>query len=151
MDYIDPVTLINAFGELPLLKRVCVQGSAPRSFLAALVCRLKAAEKSETAYRTVFFPQLHHIDLEGTDFDAARHPRSILIDELLDCLMERCERKAEVQVLRLDNCSFVSCDVVQRLCEIVVDVGWDGILHWQGLADDDGDYDSEGNIIDCDY
>jgi hypothetical protein len=42
------------------------------------------------------FPKLHHIDLEfGTDFYAG-DARSISVDMLLICLMERCERKADV-------------------------------------------------------
>ena len=41
--------------------------------------------------------------------------------------MERCERNAEVQVLRLDDCYNISFDDVERLKEIVVDVIWDGV------------------------
>ena len=43
--------------------------------------------------------------------------------------MERCERNAEVQVLRMDDCSYVTSDVVERLKEVVVDVTcqWDGL------------------------
>jgi hypothetical protein len=40
--------------------------------------------------------------------------------------MERYERNAEIQVLRLVECSGISFDVVERLKEIVVDVIWDG-------------------------
>ena len=41
--------------------------------------------------------------------------------------MERCERNAEVQVLRLDDCYNIFSDDVERLEEIVVDVIWDGL------------------------
>jgi hypothetical protein len=41
--------------------------------------------------------------------------------------MERCERNAEVHVLRLDNCYDISSAEVERLKEVVVDVIWDGV------------------------
>ena len=151
LDYIDPLTWVKTFGTLPLLNRVCVQGSAPNSFLDALVCKAKGAEKSETAYHKVSFPNLRHIDLEGTNFGAnlfARPPMSITVDKLLDCLMERCERKAEVWGLCLYDCEFVSYDVVVRLEEVVVDVSWDGIM--QGFTDAEIDHDTDGNPIGSD-
>ena len=40
---------------------------------------------------------------------------------LLDCLMERCERNAEAQVLGLEDCDIFH-DEVERLKDIVVDV-----------------------------
>ena len=144
-DYIDSQTWVKTFGKLPLLKRVSVHGSAPYSFLEALVYKAEAAEKSKTAYRKVSFPKLRHIELEGTEFFATG-PRSISVDMLLDCLMERCERKAEVRMLHLDNCYYISSDEVERLNEIVVDVIWDGIE--QGVSEEDGDYDSDENTID---
>ena len=59
--------------------------------------------------------------------------------------MERYERKAEIEVLRLNVCDFVSDDVVARLREVVVDVSWDGIVH--EFADKNKDYDIDGNSI----
>ena len=50
-----------------------------------------------------------------------------LVDKLLDYLMERCERSAEIQTIRLDDCSYISSNDVERLKEIVVDVIWDGV------------------------
>ena len=50
-----------------------------------------------------------------------------MVDMLLDCFMERCERNAKVQVLRLDDCSYVSSDEVEKLKEVAVDVIWDGL------------------------
>ena len=67
--------------------------------------------------------------------------------------MERCERKAEIQVLRLENCYYISSDDVERF-EEVVDVIWDGIE--QEFSEDEDeeeedeeekDYDSDGNTI----
>jgi hypothetical protein len=127
LDCIDSQTWVKTFGKLPLLKRVCVQGSTSYSFFEALVYKTKAAEKLNTAYFNVSFPKLRHIDLEGTAFFGSG-PRSTSIDMLLDCLMERCERNAEVQELRLEECYDFSCGDVERLKEIVVDVIWDGII-----------------------
>ena len=124
--HIDSQTLAKTFGKLPLLERVCVQGSSPNLFLEALVYKTKAAEKSKTAYLNVSFPILRYIHLEGTGFSATGS-MDTSVDMLLDCLMERCERNAEVQTLRLDECSYLSPDDVERLDEIVVDVIWDGV------------------------
>ena len=117
-NYLDSETWVETFGKLLLLERVYVRGHALKSFLEALVYKTKEAEISETAYRDVFFPKLRHIDLRIT---------SIMTDMLLDCLMERWERKAEVRELRLNNCCYVSSNDVERLKEAVVDVVWDGI------------------------
>ena len=126
LNYIDSLTWVKTFGKLPLLNRVCVQGSIPRSFFEALVYKTQAAEKS--AYCNLSFPRLCHIDLEGIDF-CTQYPESITVDDLLGCLMERCERKVEVQVLRLNGCYHISSDDVERLKEVVGDVIWDGISH----------------------
>ena len=125
-DYIDTQTWVKTFGKLPLLERVCVQSLAPKSFLEALVYKTKAAEKSKTAYRNVSFPKLRYIHLEFTNFFGTG-AGYISVEKLLDYLMERCEREAEVRVLRLDNCYCISSHDVKRLKEIVVDVIWDGV------------------------
>ena len=130
-----------------------MQGYAPRSFLDGSIYKTKAAKRSITASHNVSFPKLRQIDLEGNHFFATGQ-RSIPIDTLLDCLMERCERKAAVRVLRLDHCNLLVSELVERLNQVVVDVIWDGIM--QELSDEDGDfsrdsdeeYDSEGNPID---
>jgi hypothetical protein len=126
LHHIDSQTLAKNFGKLPLLERVCVQGSSPNSFLEALVCKTKAAEKSKTAYRNVSFPKLRYIHLEDVDFSAT-DSMDTSVDMLLDCLTERYERDAEVQALRMDKCYYISSDEVERLKEVVVDVIWDGL------------------------
>ena len=85
-----------------------------------------ATEKSKTAYRNVSFPKLRYIHLESIFF-RGEIPRSTSVDMLLDYLMERCERNAEIQVLRLEDCYNIGADDVERLGEIVVDVDWDGV------------------------
>ena len=149
LDYIDSQTWVKIFGKLPLLEMVSVQSCAPHSFLEALVYKTKAAEKSKRGYCNVSFPKLRTIHLEGTDFSATGLS-SIPVDMLLDFLMERCERNAEVQVLHLENCYFISSDDVERFKEIVVDVIWDGIEQKRSEEDMSLRYDSDGNIDDLD-
>ena len=152
-DYIDSQTWVKTFGKLPRLERVCVQSYSPYSFLEALVYKTKAAEKSLKAYHTVSFPKLRALHLEGAYFDGTFDGNSISVEKLLDYLMERCERKAEVQVLRLDDCYYLTYDDVESLEEVVVDVIWDEIE--QEISEEDSEeereYDSDGNIIDEDY
>ena len=150
MDYIDPQTWVKTFGKLPLLDRVCVQNYATHSFFEALVYKTEAAGRSKTAYSNVSFPKLRHILIEGNDFDGTI-PGSISVDMLLDYLMERCERNAEVQVLGLDDCYCILSDDVERLKEIVVDVIWDGVEQEVSTHHDSeeyGDYDDDGNTVD---
>ena len=121
LNIIDSQTWVKTFGKLPLLERVRVQCSALLSFLEALVYNTKAAEESEAAYRNVTFPKLRDIHLVDIHF------KFFMVVMLLDCLMERYERNAEVQVLRLNNCYDISSNDVERLKEVVVDVIWDGL------------------------
>jgi hypothetical protein len=153
LDYIDSQTWVKTFGTLPLLERVYLesftpQSYAPRSFLEALVYKTEAAEKSIKAYRNVSFPNLRYIHMEGADF-FPKYGISLSVDMLLDCLMERYERNAEVQVLRLDDCSSISSYDVERLEEVVVDVIWDGVQ--QKISEDSEEYSEDndnGDVID---
>ena len=119
-DCIDSKTWAKTFGRLPLLERVCVQCYG-NSFLEALVYK-EEAEKSTTAYRTLSFLKFRYIHLVSADFFG---PGSTSVDLLLDCLIERCERNAGVQLLHLDDCYNFSSHDVERLREI--DVIWDGM------------------------
>ena len=118
LDYINTQTWAKTLGKLPLLELVSVESDAPLSFVEALVYKRKRSK------RTVSFPKLRCIHLIGTIF--ATGPRCLSVDMLLDCLMKRCERKAEIQVLNLDDCYYISSDDVRRLGETVVEVIWDG-------------------------
>ena len=125
LDHIDSRTWVKTFGKLPLLERVWVLRSAP-SFLDALVYKTESDERSERAYHDVSFPKLRDIHLVGTNFKFITNSPTISVDTLLDHLMGRCERNAEVQVLQLEDCYYISSDEVERLRE-VVDVIWDGV------------------------
>ena len=82
-----------------------------QSFLDALVYRMKTADQSKSAYRSVSFPSLRHIHLNWIDLAET----SLLVDTLMDCLKERYERYIEVQVLRLDDCYNISQYNIERL------------------------------------
>ena len=165
-EYIDnPYTWINTCGKLPLLEWVYVQSYATHSFLEAMVYK---ADQSKTAYFDVSFPKLRYIHLNGTEFMKktisaifeqiflTEYVSSISVDMLMDCLMERYERNAEVQVLRLEDCYNISFNDVERLREIVVDVIWDGLEQRKPENDEkkkkERVFDSKGNNIeDLDY
>ena len=125
LNCIDSKTWVKTFGKLPLLERVYVKSSATH-FLEALIYKTKEDEKSNAAYRNISFPKPRYIHLEFTNFFGTG-AGYISVEKLLDYLMERCEREAEVRVLRLDNCYCISSHDVKRLKEIVVDVIWDGV------------------------
>jgi hypothetical protein len=113
------------FWKASCVGRVCVQNTAPNSFLEALVYKTKAAEKSKTAYHNASFPKLRYIHLDSEDIDfSATGSMDTSVDMLLNCLTERCERNAAVQVLRLDDCYDISYDEIEKLREVVV-VIWD--------------------------
>jgi len=146
-------TWIKTFGKLPLVERVHVASYTAHSFLSALVHKTKAADKSIAAYRTVSFPKLRYICLDGTDFSATS-PGSISVGMLMNCLMERYERNAEVQELCLEDCFNLTEIEVEGLRDIVVHVEWDEVE--QGFSEEydseEGrDYDSDGNTIDDDF
>jgi len=150
LDYIDSQTWVKTFGKLPLLERVCLeshapQSHAPHSFLEAMVYKTDTAEKSKTSYHNISFPNLRYIHLEGVDF-FPKSSMSLSVNMLLDCLMERCERNAEIQVLRLDDCYFIASDEVEKLKEIVVDVIWDGVQQ-KVSEDSEEDYDSDNRDV----
>ena len=88
--FFDFKTWVKTFGKLPLLDCVYADGDLGLSILEALVYKTEAAEKSKTAYRNVSFPKLRYIYLKNVFFTPSD-------DMLLDCLMERCEKNAEVQ------------------------------------------------------
>ena len=138
-------------GKLPLLERVCVQSYATHSFFEALVYKTEAANRSKTAYRKISFSKIRYILVDVNDFDGeiVTFPGMyISVDTLLDCLMERCERNAEVQVLRLKDCYSISSDDVK---ENVVDVIWDGLEHKQSRHHDSEEYRYYDDLDDLDF
>ncbi|KAF8810886.1 hypothetical protein BYT27DRAFT_7253263 [Phlegmacium glaucopus] len=123
---IDPTTLLKTFGRLSLLERVRVVGRAGHPFISALVHKSEAANTSIAAYRTVSFPGLRYICMNCTDLSDSVIG-GISLDKLMDCLMERYERNAEIQELSIDDCYFIWASEVERLQEIVVHVDCDKV------------------------
>ena len=152
---IDSKTWLKTFGKLPRLERVHVKSFRARSFFDALVYKTKVADKSKNSYCNVSFPKLRYIHLDGTHFVETnvetRSMSMVSLDLLMDRLMERYERNAEIYELHLDDCYNISEEDVEKLEEIVVDVFWDGVE--QGLSseydsEEEREYDSDGNTID---
>ncbi|KAF8803475.1 hypothetical protein BYT27DRAFT_7195765 [Phlegmacium glaucopus] len=144
--YIDVQTWLETFARLSLLERVHVLCRAARSFIDALFYKLEAADASIAAYRTVSFPGLRYICMEGAGFTDG-----ISVYELMDCLMERYERNAEVQELCLEDCFHISATEVERLREIVVHVDWDKVEQtfsdWDAESYSEEESDSDRNEI----
>jgi hypothetical protein len=159
---IDSKTWLETFGKLPRLERVHVKSIRAQPFFDALVYKTKAANKSKTSYRNVSFPKLRYIHLDGTHFaETNMEPRynsrsnvkesMVSLDLLIDCLMERYERNAEIYELHLDDCYNIQEEDVEKLEEIVVDVFWDGMalgLSSEYDSEEEREYDSDGNAID---
>lgn len=116
--HIDSTTWLNTFGKLPLLEWVHVESYTVQSFLDALFDETKADDKSIIAHHNISFPKLRHIRISGTDFTYAKLG-SISVDMLMNCLMERRERKAEVQELRLDHCYNISEYDIERFKKLL--------------------------------
>jgi hypothetical protein len=160
LDGIGKDVWLNTFGALPKLRNVRVQGNSVHGLIEALVAEVNEKQQADLAAvgrqpslrrkkivapPSVFFPGLHYLVLDETDFDENEQS---LLDPLINCLMERCERKAEVRELILVQCSHLEDSDVELLEEIVVDVGWDGIV--QGFSDSEEDEEDEENYYDHD-
>lgn len=160
LDGIGKDVWLNTFGALPKLRNVRVQGNSVHGLIEALVAEVGEKQQADLAAvgrqpslrrkkivapPSVFFPGLHYLVLDETDFDENEQS---LLDPLINCLMERCERKAEVRELILVQCSHLEDSDVELLEEIVVDVGWDGIV--QGFSDSEEDEEDEENYYDHD-
>ncbi|KAF8805100.1 hypothetical protein BYT27DRAFT_7258583 [Phlegmacium glaucopus] len=119
--HIDSKTWLKTFARLSRLEWVRVTSSVVRSFINALVHKSQAANTSIAAYRTVSFPGLRRICMDNNLGEP--NLGGISVNELLDCLMERYERNAEVQELYLERCYDIRTSEVERLREIVVHLG----------------------------
>ena len=93
------------------------------------------------------FPDLCYICLDFTDFTGTNLD-SISVDMPIDCLMERCERNAEVQELSLKFCYGLLEQDFVGLREVIVNVEWDGVEKNLSYSEEEREYDSDGNTID---
>lgn len=153
LDHVSPSAWADTFGNLSKLHTLHVIANSPHSVIDAL-CEVPTADtpKSSRSQRAntipilrrrksmvpaVIFPHLRTLILEAVNFNDEREGMSF--DTLRDCLMKRCEHKAELHELRLQDCSYLLDEDIDLLKEIVVDVGWDGME--QGFTDDETDED----------
>lgn len=140
---------VDMFGTMPKLRNICLNGSS-HSFVNALregavVNYKKRAPPSPKAEGRqlrsmtsrpnggLFFPALRYLTLVNTDFEEVGVND---FENLMDCLMERCERKMELWKLTLEECIHLSWDDVEQLRDIVVDVDWD---EFESTQSDDED------------
>jgi len=141
LDHVTPLAWADTFGTLPKLNTLHVIANSPYSLITSLCGPLADTQKVTTSpilrrrKPAINFPHLRTLILEAANFKY----KGMAVDELRDCLMKRCEYKAEVQELRLDDCSYLLYEDVDLLKEIVVDVEWDGVE--QGFTDDESDED----------
>jgi hypothetical protein len=147
LDHVSLPAWADTFGNLSKLHTLHVVANSPHSLVDAL-CGLPSANthkvttspvlrRRKSMVPAVNFPQLRTLILEAANFNEDSEGISLI--KLRDCLMTRCEYKAEIHELRLDDCSYVLYDDIELLKEVVVDVEWDGIE--QGFTDDEADED----------
>lgn len=167
---INQETWATLFGTLPRLQNIQLRGCSAETFIPALreeptldgnpsptpttpttptgsqsflTMRRPGLRRRKSTIPPVCFPNLRTLTIEEVDFKE-RIPEltpGTTVSGLMDCLMERAEKKAEVQELRLTSCSHLFEDEVEKLKEIVADVDWDGIE--RGGFSDTGDMDDE--------
>lgn len=76
---------------------------------------------------SVYFPQLKSLTIEDVSFEKGDTSQTALtLCDLQSCLIERSERKAEIQRLCLRDCSHLCRDDIQAL-EATVTVDWDEV------------------------
>ena len=135
---------LNPFGRLASLRSVHVRGPAAFGLALALSAEMSKDEGGQQLQgKTVFFPTLRKLLIEDTDFGDEMRTENFF-EDLLDCLMDRCESKAEIRELHLVECSRISEAEVALLKELVVDVVWDGIEQ----SPEDEDEDESGDSFD---
>ncbi|RDB20806.1 hypothetical protein Hypma_012032 [Hypsizygus marmoreus] len=162
----EKATWLRTFGRLPKLQDVHIAGSSAHTFIAALReerpietlkspisgCPLSSARRPGLYRRKsllppVYFPQLRALAIEDASFEEFK-PTPRPFATLKDCLMERCDRKAEIQELTFRMCSHLDHDDISSLDDIIANVDWDGIE--QGFTDEDDDYGYEHALDELD-
>ena len=129
--------LLECFGDLQQLQSVTLKGSVIRGFLQMLMDKAKA--KGRDGKSKVACPALQSLEILNPVFSPG-HVDGFSFEELRDCLMERCNRNAELRKLILSACINIYAGDVALLREIVVDVDWD---QWEEVYSEDEDEDEE--------
>jgi len=115
--------LLECFGDLEQLRNVTLKEGVTRGFLQMLMVK-KGKGRDQKSYDKVTCPALQSLEILGAIF-SPDHVNGFPIEELEDCLMERCSRNAELRELILSDCVNLFEEDVDLLREIVVDVDWD--------------------------
>ena len=147
LDHVLSSTWVDIFGSLPKLHTLHATANSPLSLINGL-CSVPATDtqisitspiprRRKATTPTINFPHVRTLILEAANFNDERQAMSF--SSLMDCLTTRCEYKAEVHELRLDDCSYLLDEDIELLKEVVVNVGWDGIE--QGFTDDEAEED----------
>jgi len=121
---INPVgiSLRRAFGQLPRLKKVIAVKDCALEVIKELTLKCENYDDTQLSdYYSVTFPALECLSFVKGLFE------SDTLEILQDCLMERCERNAEILKLEFLDCCELFCSDVKSLREIVVDVEWDEV------------------------
>ncbi|KAG5723409.1 hypothetical protein E4T56_gene13779 [Termitomyces sp. T112] len=155
MAYVDGFSTkmwMSTFGLLHKLHSMHVAGQSAHALVAALheeiqietstspsatpegmkgirrpgLCRKRSA---------VYFPQLKSLTMEDVSFVDGDTSATTTLSDLQNCLVERSERKAEIQELRLQECSHLLEEDVKALRYFVPSVDWDEIV--QGFSEDE--------------
>ncbi|KAG6854044.1 hypothetical protein C0991_011249 [Blastosporella zonata] len=165
VDGITPKAWTGIFGFLPKLHTVHIAGDSAHTLISALRedvpieltspvtpggmlgIKRPGLRRRRSAIPSVYFPHLTTLTMEDVSFE--EHADTPPFENLQTCLMERSERKSEIQELRLRECSHLYEEKIDELKELVPTVDWDGVE--QGFLDDDDDsvygYDEMGGYM----
>ncbi|KAG6860886.1 hypothetical protein C0995_006441 [Termitomyces sp. Mi166 len=144
---ISPKMWINTFGLLPKLHNVHIAGQSAHALVLALreVVPIEALTspsvtpegmlgvrrpglcRRRSAVPSVYFPQLRSLTMKDVTFEDDDTPATTILSDLQSCLIERSERKAGIQELRLRECSYLYKENVDTLKVFVPTVDWDEI------------------------
>ncbi|EDR14559.1 uncharacterized protein LACBIDRAFT_305269 [Laccaria bicolor S238N-H82] len=145
-------TWLARFGKLKHLQFICTQGRAVDTLLSAMMAEPRTVtgttNSSTGKHSSIYFPSLLHLTIEDISFDPGYDNKYAKLEDLKDCLMERCWRKPAVRDLVLSRCHRLTRKHVEELREIVVDVTWDGLV--TGFVDVHDSEDDHGDDIDDD-
>jgi hypothetical protein len=133
----------EAFGGLAKLHTIRVRGRPLQELVRALDVTHAGARQCNKVKGfpsgDVLFPRLHKLVMDETKFRISFGDGTL--DDLMDMLMGRSERRVEVRELHLSNCVRLYEPDVELLKELVVDVFWDGVI--EDEYSDDDEYSEE--------
>ena len=156
----DQQKWIEMFGSLQKLHSVHVVGSSAYSFIAALTearpsptpvlsetpltsCqspKRPVLRRGKSSASPVYFSALKTLTLKEVKFRGVV-PASDPFEDLKNCLMRRSERKADIQELRIRECSYLEEGDVDLLREMVADLDWDEVE--MGFTDEEEEEEEE--------